>query len=152
VEVFDDAYHAVAADVLVNEGGVSTIQAGDLLPGRTYYLKLSVPESRAIRHGTYSLAVDFSQPLNLRRTFATGSLSADLPQQSSPLYVAQDQLFQFVLSASATGAARGTAVHMTITDATGAAVADLSAVVGNPASSATVFLSPGPYTVSFEEV
>jgi hypothetical protein len=151
VQLLDSLGNAVAANVLVNGGGTFTIQAANLLPGRTYYLEVSAAgefESEG-NSDNCSLVVDFEQPSALSRTFAAGTLTAAAPQQTYALYVAETQLFQFTLSAASSGARTGAAVDLTITDQAGNVVFDLVASAGRTASGGSVLLPPGPYTARF---
>jgi hypothetical protein len=65
------------------------------------------------------------------------------------LYVAQNQLFQFTLSASAAHDPIGTAVQMTIVDSSGHTVFNITAGAGDTVSGNSLFLVPGAYKVTF---
>src|SRR5262249_1303438 len=98
--------------------------------------------------GNYSLAVDFGQIVANLKTFAQGSVSSTQPA-GDKLYIAQNQLFQFVLSAGTVNAPADARVHMTITDQNGNIGFDLVARAGETVSGSPVFLVPGAYTVRF---
>jgi hypothetical protein len=171
VQLYDAQQHQVAAPVLIDESGTYTIQAVNLTPGATYYLKVTVVAGESENGGNYSLVVDFQQPATLLPAFAAGTLSAAAPTAGGTLYVAQNQLFHFVLSVpSATagnpgGAGSGTgdhsddgtggsapapaapaAVEVQVLDSKGNVVFDLKGSPGGT-SSGTAFLVPGAYTV-----
>src|SRR5262249_5805151 len=93
-----------------------------------------------------SLVVDFGQTVANLKTFSSGTLSST-QSAGANLYIAQNQLFQFVLSASAVNAPADARVHMTITDQSGRIVFDLAANAANPVSGSAVSLVPGAYTV-----
>jgi hypothetical protein len=63
--------------------------------------------------------------------------------------VGESQLFQFLLSASGSGAPAGSAVQMTITDQSGNVVYSLTAAACDTVSSDALFLTPGAYSLSF---
>jgi hypothetical protein len=109
VAVFDAAYKPVAAVVLDNGSGNYAIQAGGLQPGAAYYLVVTTPnnDSESEASGNFSVVVDFGQSPQLLSTFAHGTLTNAAPQKNYALYVAQNQLFHFVLSADAPGAPPG---------------------------------------------
>jgi hypothetical protein len=147
VQVLDSQGNPVAANVLANGNGTYTIQAGNILPGQTYYLALSV-RGEAEGNGNCSLVVDFSQPPALSRSFASGTLTTAAPQQTNTLYVAQTQLFQFALGVTGSSPRSRGSVEMTITDQSGNVVFDLVGPAGQTVSG-SVLLPPGEYTVRF---
>ena len=68
------------------------------------------------------------------------------------MYVAQTQLFQFVLSTSAAEMVTGAEVSLEIFDSTGQLVFSLVGPVGETVSGASVLLTPGQYQVSISVV
>lgn len=144
VDVFDANQQPVAATVLVNEDGTFTVQVADAQPGATYYVKVSAAHGESENGGNYSLVVDFHQPAALMQTLAQGTFSAGETQADGTLYVAQNQLFHFVLSAPTGGSAA--AVDVQVLDPNGNDVFDLAAAAGG-VGSGTAFLVPGAYTV-----
>lgn len=148
INVFDSAGNPVAANILVNTGGLYTIQAAGLTAGQTYTLSVSAPSSSGGWQGTYVLTADFGQPA-LTQTFASGTLTAATPQQVYALYVAYSQMFNFGLSAVAAGAPPGSSVQMTVYDATGALVYTQTSLVGPTVGVTGVLVEPGAYTVYF---
>jgi hypothetical protein len=150
VQVLDGLGNPVAADVLVNGNGTYTVQAADLLPGQTYYLKLSARgEYESEGNGNCSLVVDFGQRPALSRNFTAGTLTSAAPQQAYALYVAETQLFQFALTVDQPSTRTRATVELTITDQNGNVVFDLVANAGQTASGVGVLLPPGAYTASF---
>jgi hypothetical protein len=99
--------------------------------------------------GNYALDATFGSTAANLSTFAGGNLSASGPQQSYNFYVAESQLFQFLLSASGVGAPAGSAVQMTIKDQNGNVIYTLTADAGDTVSSNALLLTPGAYTLSF---
>jgi hypothetical protein len=149
VQLFDGSQKPVSARVLVNGYGLYTIQTKGLLPGATYYLRVSSPAGELENIGNYSLVVDFHEPSTLLTTFTKGALDQSKLQKSGSLYVAQNQLFQFTLSASAPNDPIGTAVQMTIVNSSGHTVFSITAGAGDTVSGNSLFLVPGAYTVTF---
>jgi hypothetical protein len=147
--VYAQDHSPVPADVLLNGSGTYAVQVTDVRPGANYYLRVFAPADASPRVGNYALHVLFGRRDADLETFATGALSATPPQQSFALYVAQSQLFQFVLSAGAAGAPSGGAVRMSIFDGSGAEVFRLVAGAGDTVSGPSLFLAPGAYTVCF---
>jgi hypothetical protein len=150
VTLLDAKGRSITAQVVGNGEGSYTIQAGGLTPGATYYLQLGLPDYSTETEGNFTLSVDFTQPLQMLHQFASGTLTTTTSQQGSTLYVAQTQLFQFVLSAAA--ATPGEGVQMTITDASGAVVFSLTALAGQTVSGPGLLLPPGAYKIVFSAV
>jgi hypothetical protein len=152
IQLFDGSQKPVSARVLVNGYGLYTIQATGLLPDATYYLRVGAAAGELENVGNYSLAVDFHDPTTLLTKFTQGALDQSKLQKSGTVYVAQNQLFQFTLSASAPNDPIGTAVQMTIVDSHGHTVFNLTANAGDTVSGNSLFLVPGAYTVTFTVV
>jgi hypothetical protein len=149
VWVYAQDHSPVPADVLLNGAGTYAVQVTDVRPGADYYLRVAAPADANPRVGNYALHVFFSHRDAELATFAAGTLGATGGGQSSALYVGESQLFQFVLSADAVGAASGGAVRMSIFDSGGAEVFRLVARAGDTVSGPSLFLVPGAYTVRF---
>jgi hypothetical protein len=83
-----------------------------------------------------------------------GALTAAAPQQGGMLLLDQTQLVMFVLSTDGTAAITGTGpgVQMTVTDASGNVLLDLTAPVGNTVPGNGVLLNPGAYAINFTGV
>jgi hypothetical protein len=142
----------VPSTVLMNAGGVYTIQATGLTPGATYYLR-ATPPAGASNSGGYSMLVaDFLQTSNTLSTFETRTLSPTVQQDTSTLYVARSQFFQLQLSVSAAQGGASGAVEMTIFDQNGIAVLDITASVGQTVTVSCALLPPGPYSVTFSAI
>ncbi|MFO0841258.1 MAG: matrixin family metalloprotease [Gemmataceae bacterium] len=144
VKVYDASYRWVPAEVLVNDGGVVTIQVAGVTAGATYYVRLDSAVSRGpAAVGNYFLGIDFgTRATDLKRVVAS-SLTPSKPQASSELTVHGTALFHFVLAANTAAG-----VEMTILDKKGAVVRTVTAVAGTPVS-VTLTLDPGQYTFSF---
>jgi hypothetical protein len=148
ITILDNGQHVVSAQILANGDGVFTIQASGLNSGGNYALEISSGGSSS-GVGNYALDAAFGSAAANLSTFAGGNLSASAPQQSYNFYVAESQLFQFLLSAGGVGAPSGSAVQMTIKDQSGNVVYTLTALAGDTVSSNALLLTPGAYTLSF---
>jgi hypothetical protein len=149
VQLLDANQQPVATQVLVNSDGGLTIQATGLTPGQTYYVALTPPASSEGDDSSFSLVADFSQTQALSPVLAAGSVTTASLGPAYALYVAQNQVFNFTLSAAGAGAPAGSAVQMTITDASGNVVYTLTAAAGQTVTGPPVLLTPGAYTVRF---
>jgi hypothetical protein len=138
----------VGAGVLLNGNGSYVVQASGLAPGGTYYLEVSAGPASSPAAGNYSLEASFGLAPADVQTFVAGTLSASELDDEYTLYVAESQLFQFVLSTSADGTSTSTDVSMQIYDSTGALVFSLVGRLGETVSGASILLKPGAYRVS----
>jgi hypothetical protein len=152
VSVYDASATRVGAKVLLNGNGTYLVQATDLIPGATYYLRVSAAPSPATAQGNYALVADFGGVAADVQTFVAGTLAQPDNQEGYSLYVAQTQLFQFVLSSSAAEMVSGAEVSLEIFDSTGRLVFSLVDPVGKTVSGASLLLTPGQYQVSITVV
>ena len=106
VSVYDANANPVSSEVLLNGNGNYVVQATGLTPGETYYLRVSAAPAPAPAVGNYSLVASFGTVPAVVQTFAAGTLSASELEDQYTLYVAETQLFQFVLSTSTDGNGR----------------------------------------------
>jgi predicted Zn-dependent protease len=146
--VYDANANPVSSKILLNGNGNYVIQATTLTPGATYYLKVSAapPPSPAI--GNFSLVATFGTVPAVVQTLAAGTLSASHLEDQYNLYIAETQLFQFVLSASTPGTSTNAQVSVEIYNSAGAVVYSLVGRVGDTVSGASVLLTPGVYQVT----
>jgi hypothetical protein len=147
VLVVDNHQNPLKVNILANGNGTYTVQAASVPSGANLFLQIPATPTTSLV-GNYSMIVDFGHTVASLKTFSGGTLSST-QAAGAKLYIAQNQLFQFVLSANAVSAPADARVHMTITDANGNVVFDLSARAGDTVSSSAVFLVPGAYTVRF---
>ncbi len=146
VTVLDSAGRSVAADVLTNGRGTFTIQVPNATPRASYFLVVASPDANA---GNYAITAHVGlTPANLQ-TFVRGSLTSQQPSAEGDLFVAETQLFQFLLSAD--GLPRA-AVNLTILDGAGNVLFNLSALTGDTTSGDGLFLAPGAYVIRFGSV
>jgi hypothetical protein len=149
VTILDSSMNPVSSRILANGDGTFTVQASGVKSGGDYFLQVTPNATSANITGNYTLDAEFGTAAADLSTFASGSLTASTTQQVYNLYVGESQLMQFVLSASAVGAPAGTAVQMTIADASGNVVYSLTPLAGDTVSGPASFLTPGAYAVRF---
>jgi hypothetical protein len=136
------------AQILANGAGVFTVQTTVVNSGGNYELQVS-SDGSGDGEGNYSLDAAFGSKAANLSTFASGNLAGSSSQQSYNFYVGESQLFQFLLTAGGAGAPAGSAVQMTIKDASGNVVYSLAADAGDSVSSNALLLTPGAYTLTF---
>lgn len=142
VTTFSGNQVALPTKVISNGNGTYSVQATGLIGNQSYYLKIASPSNQS---GNYSLFVNFGKVATQLTTFASGPINSVNTPVSGNLYVAQPQLFNFVLSAEgSTGS-----VTMVIRNAAGVVVEQLTANAQSTRSSFSRLLAPGQYTVSF---
>jgi hypothetical protein len=147
VSVYDAANNPVSADILLNGNGTYAIQVPDTTPSTSYSLKVAAAHPGDT--GNYSLVALYgSMTVNLI-TFAGTSGNNPQPQLDYNLYIAQSQLFQFVLNTGAAEVAQGSQVTMEIYDGSGNLVFTLTGQAGTTVSGPSVLLRPGAYRVRF---
>jgi hypothetical protein len=148
VAVVDAAGNPVAAEVLVNGNGTSTVQVADTVPGRDYYLRVTVSPQAGQDKGNYFVGAGFGAQTAPLRTFAGGTLGQSDRADSTRLYVAKTQLFHFVLTADDVDP--GASVRLRVRDGAGNEVFALTARAGEAVSGSSVLLRPGAHTVHFD--
>jgi hypothetical protein len=152
LELLNASGAPLPATVLLDAGGVYTIQATGLTPGAKYYLCATPPVGASNSSGYSMLVADFLQTSDMQTTFETSTLTTAAPQASSTLYVARSQFFQFQLSVPAVPGVASGAVEMTILDENDKAVFAITAKVGQAGTVSCVMLPPGQYTVEFSAI
>ena len=135
VNVYDANANPVSSQILLNGNGNYVIQASGLTPGETYYLRVTGRAgSRAVSRAIIRWPPASACRPRPSRTSSSGTLSASDLEDQYNLYVAQSQLFQFVLSNEASQASSGDQVSLQITDTTGAVVYSLVGPSARPSA------------------
>jgi hypothetical protein len=148
VVILDGDMNPVSSQILANGDGTFSVQASGLKPSGNYFLKVTANGSV----GNYALDAEYgTTPANLS-TLAGGNLGNSNSSQSYNFYVGENQLMQFVLSASGTQAPAGAAIQMTILDQNGNVIYSLTAAANDTVSGHALFLTPGAYTLRFSVV
>jgi hypothetical protein len=150
VVVYDKFQNPVNAQILANGDGTYTVQVTNVGNNNLYYVAISDrPFGTSSSVGNYVLTISFGQVAAQLRNFVQGTVTAASQQDTHMLYVGENQLFQFLLSANSGSATPSDAsVMMTITDSTGNVVFTLTAHDGDTVSD-SIFLPVGAYTVRF---
>lgn len=148
INAFDRNLNPLPVTILANGGGEVVVQIGGIESDRNYYIEVGANDPAGpFNVGNYQLTASFrDQPANFE-IFAASTLAADATQKVHMLYVAQPQLFHFLLQA---GAAPGTApavIVASIYNEAGNLVHQLATPVGKTQSQGAVLLAPGSYTV-----
>ena len=148
LHAFDRNQVEMPVTILANGGGELVVQIAGIESNRNYYLEVVADNpSGPFNIGNYQLTASFrDQPANFQ-TFATGTLMPGATQNQHSLYVAQPQLFHFLLQAGTQQLNYPAAVVATIYNEAGNVVYQLSAPVGQSQSQGAVLLAPGTYTV-----
>jgi hypothetical protein len=148
VEILDGNGLAVPFQIVANGDGTFVVQAPNVKLGDSYYLRIvPPPSSGAAAGGNYTLEARFGSIGALPTTLGSGSLAPIDGPRSGKFYVAQSQLFRFLLDVPAASEAAGGSVRLLVRDASGTTVIDLIGSSGQTVSGAAAFLLPGEYQV-----
>ncbi len=149
VTIEDEHGNVVPAIVLGNAGGMFTVQVS-AAQDQDYFVALSADPAGTSPVGNYFLtatsAVGTLAPL---QPFVSDDLTPAAPQQAYTLTVDQNGLFQLALTVSASTSSQSAQVQMIVEDQSGTTVGTLVAWANQPASTTTLYLSDGVYTVLF---
>jgi hypothetical protein len=147
--VYDAYQHPVAAQILVNENGIYTVQVDHATPGATYFVEvLAANPQGANSTGVYFLGVNFGPNASQLNAVTSGTLTQTQPQVSGTLTVNRTQQIHLVLSAKSTTPSAGAFLTLTIYNQQGVAVASLVVNDGDTVTQ-TLTLDPGNYTFKF---
>ena len=146
--IFDANANPVSSEILLNGNGNYVIQATGLTPGATYYLQVSAAPAPSPRDRQFLARGQLRHRRRRRADVRGGTLSASELENQYTLYVAESQLFQFVLSTATDGVPTNAQVSMQIYNSAGAVVFSLTGRVGDTVSGASVLLTPGSYNVT----
>jgi hypothetical protein len=149
VALYDNNGNVVSSQILANGDGTYTIQAENLKSGGDYFLRASADTSSGQQIGNYSLVASFGGTAEQVAPFLADSITTPSSVNTSILYVAQEQLFQFLLSASSSAGNTGGIVTMNITHGSGNLVFSLTVIDGQVASGNSLLLDPGQYVLTF---
>jgi hypothetical protein len=148
VRAFDRNQNPLPVTILANGGGELVLQVTGIESNRNYYLEVAAADPNGpFNLGNYQLSASFQDHAANFQTFATGTLAPGASQNLHTLYVAQPQLFHFLLQAGAATTTGPTAVVATIYNEAGQVVYRVSAKPGESQSQGAVLLAPGTYEV-----
>lgn len=145
--VLDHTGASVPFQVLVNGVGELTVQVANLTSSSNYVLGISAHRTRASYElGNYRAGIQFhSQSIDLQ-SLASGQLTRTSAKKTHALYVAEAQLFHFLLDVPANAAADDAAIQMSLRDT----AVRIVARPGETRSTAGVLLQPGTYQLDFQ--
>lgn len=147
--VSDRDLDPIPVTILANGGGELVVQISGIQPDRSYFLKVEAENlAGPFNTGNYQLTASFIAAPAAFQTFAVGTLDAGTGQNVHTLYVAQPQLFHFLLQADAAAIARPQAVVATIRNEAGQIVNRFAVAPGETRSAGAVLLVPGTYSLS----
>jgi hypothetical protein len=140
VEVQDVNGGSLVGEVITADGGTTTIQVRGLLPGETYFLKLT-SDTHSV--GDYVLAGDLRVTPFAFPDGGSGTLGPSHPEAAATITLPQTDQVHLVLST--TGPA-GSAAELVVTAPDGTVFADLPVATGR-GRSVDLFLPAGTYRV-----
>jgi len=146
-----DAWHNLLPSTVINNGnGTFTVQLTGITAGMSYYIQVSALAGTAQNVGAFALAAEFN---NDAATTFTQLANATLTQSQiigyQSMSVANSQMVEFSLAASANSWWVNSAVRMTVYDQNNNAVFTMVAFAGQPLSTSFVFLQSGSYTIRY---
>jgi hypothetical protein len=148
LSAFDSVGNPVQITILANGGGELVAQITGIQPDDNYYLAVAADDPAGpFNTGNYQLTAAFSDQAANFQTFAASTLNVGTGQNVHTLYVAQPQLFHFLLQSDPVEVVGPTALVATIYNESGQVVYQLAAPIGEARSQAAVLLAPGTYTV-----
>lgn len=163
IDLLDEQGRIVPSEILANGNGVYTVQARGLTSHGVYYLKVTGinraptwpyepgPNPVGENLGNYTLTASFGMRAAEIETFAAGRINRALSAQSIMLYVAEDQLFHFLLSAQA-GDAKGAGVSLRLYDDRGHLLLEMASRLGETTSAAAQHIYPGAYRMEIRRL
>ena len=153
VTILDQNQTEIPAEVLVNGNGSYVLQIEGVTPTSPYFAKVEASNPAGLNAtGNYRLDVRFGDRAVSQETFASGLLTAGAGSQIKTLYVAKTQLFHFVLSAAPHAGTVNALIWSTIYDSNGVVVHRVATAPGETASTQSVLLRPGGYSVRVTSV
>jgi predicted Zn-dependent protease len=153
VVIYNRYLQPLATTVLSNGGGVQSLQVAGIGMGVDFYIKVFGDQTGSTANGNYRLDVRFAKTPVALNTFTQGFLST--PAKTTVernLYIAQSQLFHLLLNVPTLGTTVGAGVRVTVTNAAGNPVYDLTALRGQTVSTQQLLLTPGTYKVRYSLV
>lgn len=153
VRVFDRNQVEMPVTILANGGGEVVVQVGGIESNHNYFVEVAADDPLGpFKVGNYQLTASFRDQAAAFQTFAVGTVPADTTQTEHTLYVAQPQLFHFLLQSQGMPTTGPIAIVATIYDAAGNTVFRLADPVGSTESQGAVLLATGTYKVRFSAI
>ena len=150
IQVTDRLGNLLPIDILSNGNGTYTVQLAGARPNTDYFVRVTGRES-----ANYTLAIDLTRTGAAVPSYGTVPLTAEQPNAGKALYVAQSQVFDFLLTAEGpTGSVRMSVFERVREDGVDRLVPRyrLTAGAGQTVSGPGVFLRGGAYALVFESL
>jgi hypothetical protein len=148
VTVFDHDQNEIASSVLANGGGQLIVQIAGIESDRDYLVRVSAADiTGPFSSGNYQLTASFGDQVTTPTQYAAATLAEGTGHNRHTLYVAEPQLFHFLLQADSTAVAAQYALIASIYDSSGQLVHRLATAPGETRSSNAVLLDIGTYNV-----
>lgn len=148
VRVYDRHNNLLPVTILANGGGELVLQVGGISSEDNYYIEVAANDSSGpFNLGNYELIASFRDEAANFTSFASGTVAANATQNVHSLYVAQPQLFHFLLQAGSAAVNAPTAVIASIYNEANTLVYRLASPVGQTQSQNAVLLTSGTYTI-----
>ena len=150
LQVYNQYLQPLTTTILANGNGSYSVQVPSALSGQTYFLRVFGEQTGSTANGNYQLKIQFLKTPVALTTLSQGNLNTTTKQSSERnLYVAQTQLFHLLLTANNLYTTNGAGIRVTLLDASGNSVYELSAMKGQSVSGPQVLLMPGTYKVRY---
>ena len=152
IGVFDQAGNAVNAQLLTEQDGIAVVQVAVTATIKQFTVEVSSAQVGGTQAmGNFFLDATFGSAAATLDTLASGNLASApagsaTAQASTTFFVAQSELYSFVLEGSGANTGTDAILRLTLLDSWGNVVTTLSTPAGLGAS-AVVFLPPGNYTI-----
>ncbi len=148
VEVFDANMNRVAARIVGRRGSEMSVEVDGVVRGRDYFIRVRGNGSDAAT-GAYRLRTAFTGSVGSSLTgLLAGGLGGSATTASGQLSLSSSTLFQFDLNSAALGGTGGATVTLTVTDAKGKAVAQVTQTAGSGSTLLAAYLLAGEYTIT----
>jgi hypothetical protein len=151
VHLYDDRLNPVPYRVLSNESGVMSVQTSAVSGGRYCYVSVEARDhSDAARNmGTYGLAADVSNKTIVDyNSLYSATLNNSAPTDQASLTLQRGALMVFSLG-SRTGDLTDATLNMSVYDSAGNLVFSIDSKANRAASTRTLYLAAGTYTVKY---
>jgi hypothetical protein len=146
--VLDHDKKIVSGAVLANGAGQLVVQISDVSRDEDYYFQVaSADPAGPFASGNYQLTASFGDQATNLQQFAGGSLAVGTGQNVHTVYVAEPQLFHFLLEARADVQSNTHVVIASVYSRSGRLVHRLAALPGDARSVGAVLLAPGAYEI-----
>jgi hypothetical protein len=146
--VIDHDQNVVPSTVLANGDGQLIVQVAGIEADRNYYARVSAADSSGpFASGNYQLTASFGDQATTAQQYVESTLNSGVGHNLHKLYVAEPQLFHFLLEAASNSATSPYALFASVYNSSGQLAHRFSTVPGETRSSAAVLLAIGTYDI-----